>query len=354
MKICILGMGKTGRAMVAYLARLGIEPVVWDRNSQKVADINARGFATDGVYTGVYTPKACADLSEALHGANYIFVMTVAQGHRTLAEQLAGKLEPNQKIIIFNGNYGAYEFHCLLHREAAEKNVVIGETGAMLLIANERAEGLCYIKSVKSSATFATIPSAKAPEICAELAHVLPQLEPADNVIETSLNNSNTVLHVPIVLFNITRIENGESFLFYDTATTRSTVAFAESVDAERCALLRAMGFRSKSCLEIINSFWPDKYPTLYEAIKNNKTYMSGIGPTSLDHVYLQEDIPYGIAPIAILGKRLGVPTPATDTMLSCFFYLHGIDYRAKAPDFSALDLTRPSEDKPRPELSIF
>ena len=42
------------------------------------------------------------------------------------------------------------------------------------------------------------------------LAPVFPQLCPAANVLETSLNNSNPISHGPLALFNITRMENGQ------------------------------------------------------------------------------------------------------------------------------------------------
>ena len=89
-------------------------------------------------------------------------------------------------------------------------------------------------------------------------------------------------------------------------------------------------------CVDIINSFWPDKYDTLYDAVKHNDAYLSGKGPKTIHHRYLEEDLPYGIAPIALLGDIYGVDTPCIDAMLACYHWLTGVDYKALAPTFDS------------------
>lgn len=340
MKYCVLGMGRTGCAMVAYLSDKGQNVVVWDRKASKLGMIAKNGIKTSGSIEGVFYPEVHNDIAEAVYGSEYILVTTVAGAHKPIAKLLSGHLDCNQSIIIFNGNMGAYEFYSVLQKEAIEKKAVIAETGGMILIADFTDAGVCHIKSVKNEISFSAIPNTAARKLAQATKDVFPQFISVENVIETSLNNSNPVLHTPITLFNITRIENGEDYLFYDTAATRLTIAFAEKIDAERCKVIEAIGSKAQTCLEIINSFWPDKYDTLYDVIKNNKNYMSGKGPKSLDYRYLTEDLPYGIAPLSVLGKKYGVPTPCIDTMLNCFYYLLDKDYMKLAPDLTKTDIT--------------
>lgn len=96
--------------------------------------------------------------------------------------------------------------------------------------------------------------------------------------------------------------KRGGDYSFYANAATRLTLDAIEKVDAERCAVTKAAGAVPVRCVDIINSFWPNKYDTLYEAVKNNEAYLSGKGPKTVRHRYLKEDLPFGIAPIALLG----------------------------------------------------
>ncbi|WP_208597148.1 hypothetical protein [Planococcus maritimus] len=46
---------------------------------------------------------------------------------------------------------------------------------------------------------------------------LFPQLIPPKNIFETSFNNTNVVVHVPIAVFNASRIVDSKAFRFYRT-----------------------------------------------------------------------------------------------------------------------------------------
>lgn len=344
MKFAVIGLGKTGHTMSCYLAHLGHEVMAWDRKQEKVDLINKSGITVTGAIEGHFSVQATTDLKQAVRGAQYIVVMTVAGGHKPVAEQLKGLLEEGQRILIFNGNWGAYEFYCVLKEELASKQVLVGETSGMLLLSNLTRVGECVLKSIKAKIDLATIPAAKVGTMIAELKDVFPQFEPAANVVETSLNNSNPVMHVPITLFNLTRLENAEDYSFYGTAATRLTLGYVVAVDEERVAVAKAVGIKPQTCLEIINSFWPDKYDTLYDAMKNNKGYIAGKGPTSVRFRYITEDIPYGIEPIVSLGKKYGVPTPKLEALLTVYNFVLEPGTKQTGPDFGVIDMAEVME----------
>ena len=332
-------MGRTGQALAAYLVNKKQNVTVWNRTPEKLRKIASDGIITNGVIHGVFSVETFDNIHTAIDEADYIILTTVARAHKQIAEQLSGRLKPGQTILIFNGNLGAYEFYSVLAEEASEKNIIIAETGGMILSANFAQDGSCYFKSLKQSISLSAIPSGASAQLAKALREIFPQFVPVQNIAETSFNNANPMLHVPLMLFNITRVENREDFLFYDEAATRSTLQYVEKIDKERCEVIRALGCRAQSCLEIINSFWPDKYDTLFHAIKNNKGYMAAKGPLSFDHRYITEDIPYGIVPISILGRRYGVKTPYIDSLLKCFEGLLSTDFESLAPDMNSLDI---------------
>lgn len=335
--VCVIGCGRTARAMAAYLSERNVQVTMWGRDTDRVAALCAEGIRVTGCCEGIYHPTPAADLGDAVKASDYVFVMTTSGGHRPIAEALRGKLRQGQRILIFNGNWGAYEFYAVLGPEVKEKHAVIAETGAMLFLADYTADAL-HVKKIKDRISVASVPKEETRILMEELSDLLPQLVAEENVLCTSINNSNPVIHAPVTLFNLGRIEHGEDFLFYGDGATRAVIDYIEKIDRERCAVSRAIGVMPVSCLEIINSFWPDQYDNLYDAIKCNAAYMSSKGPKTLDHRYISEDVPFGMAAVAALGEQYQVPTPYISAMLTCFYGLvEGL--KEQVPDFSGLDI---------------
>jgi opine dehydrogenase len=52
------------------------------------------------------------------------------------------------------------------------------------------------------------------------------------------------------------------------------------------------------------------KEETIYDAIQHNTAYGGVMGPDTLQHRFIFEDIPTGLVPFASLGELLNVPTP--------------------------------------------
>jgi len=340
MNITVIGLGRTAQAAAAYLTEKGCAVTMWGRNEAVAKQLQSEGVEVAGAINGHFEPKVCLSLAEAVKGAQVLLVTTLSAGHAPVARQLKGLLEQGQKILIFNGNWGAYEFASILGDEAKEKGVEICETGAQIFLANFDGK-ICRVSGIKKEITLACATPKNSLAVCEALKEIFPQFVPAENVISTSLNTSNPVIHAPVALFNITRMENGEDYHFYGEGASRAIFKAVESIDAERCAVIRAMGAEPMGVLDIINSFWVDQYDNLYDAFKNNKSYMAVKGPQILDHRFLTEDMPFGIAPIAALGKLYGVPTPCVDGLMACFNMLIGIDCASIMPKFELAELEK-------------
>lgn len=137
MKFTVLGMGKTGHTVCAYLLQQGQTVTAWDRDAQKLAVLEQSGIRVSGALEGHFPIHTESSLADAVADSKYIIlVMTTADGHKPVAERLQGLLQPGQRIIVFNCNWGAYEFDQVLHDELREKQILVGETGGMLLLSN--------------------------------------------------------------------------------------------------------------------------------------------------------------------------------------------------------------------------
>lgn len=339
MRFTVLGAGRTGQVMACYLMERGGQVTVWDRCEETVSAIAAGGIRVSGLCEGHYRPTAEKDLAKAVAEAEYILLMTTAQGHLPLARALRGILPRGCRIVVFNGCWGALELWSELGEECAEKGILIGETGGMPILSGGEGPGLCQAIQIKKTVSLASIPAAGGEVMAAELAEMLPFLSPCANVVETSLNNANPILHAGVSLFNITRMENGEDYGFYANGASPSVVALVEKMDRERLAILRALNVKRQSTLDIINSFWEEKQPDLYSAIRANVSYMAVKGPTSTAFRYITEDVPFGIAPMVQLGEMLGVPVPCLKEVLNMYQLLLGEELAAKRPAVTPLAL---------------
>lgn len=335
--VTILGCGRTAQAMCAYLAEKNVPVTIWGKNTETIEAISKNGISVTGCREGNYRPITTTNLAEAVESSELLIVMTTSNGHLPIAKALKGLLKSKQCILIFNGNWGAYEFFTELEKEIKQKEIILAETGSMIFLA-DYVDDTVHIKSIKNEISVASIPKESISDFIGECKDLFPQFVPERNIASTSINNSNPVIHVPISLFNISRIENGEDYTFYGKAASRSIIDYIVQIDKERCNVAKRIGANPKTCLEIINSFWPQKYDNLFDALKNNSSYQTGKGPRTLDHRYICEDIPYGIAPIAALGRQYDIETPYIDALLTIAEGLFP-KHTSNALDFTVVDL---------------
>lgn len=337
MRILVYGAGNTGHALSAYLASKNADFILFTRDPEKAAHINQRGLDSEGAIQGHFSIKASADLADSLSKADLIVVMTAANAHRDAAERMKPLLQNGQKILISNSNWGAFEFMQVLGKDIPAKNLTVAEMAAQLFVGSAPEPGKITM-NVKSSVYVAATDPVKTQPLLAELKPVFPQFVSARSVFETSLSSTNPLIHVPISVMNMARVQNAEHFLFYAEGTSRKAVEYILGIDNERVAVGKALGCHVDDVLTAINSFWEIKHDNLFDALTLNQTYRKTIGPKTLSHRYFTEDIPYGIVPIARIGKLYGVPTPFSDALLEFINLTMGGELELNAMQFSIED----------------
>lgn len=335
MKFAILGLGKTGHNIAATLVDKGFEVIGFTRDGEKAKDVNEHGITVTGALNGNFKAKATTNLDEAVNGAQYLIVTTTSKGHKPMAEMLKGKLQENQRIMIIVGNWGAYEFYSVLKNEAKDKNVIIGETAGILFGSPSLTQpATTFMKPRKKTMNIATIPSSAAQTVVDELKIAFPQFYAVANVIETSMNSTNPMVHVPLSIFNCTRVESGEDYNLYGSASPKKLMDFLMKADLERCAVTKAMGGNPQTILQLMNKAYLVNFDSVVELALNNPSLKTVKGPKSLGHRFLSEDVPFGILPVVRLGKKYGVPTPRLDLLVDCYRYLLDDEAELEGPEF--------------------
>lgn len=336
MKITVIGAGNTGMAAACHMRSAGMDVTVYARNPKKAELWEKEPVRAEGKLEGCFQIPVTQDIETAVAGADILVFATLVSQHGEAAAEVKPYLKKNQVLLVLNGCWGAAQMCRVLGDKREALSLTVGETANMPYIAALSDDWrTVLVKGKKEAVAFAALGPQKS-VIHGLLSSLITHVTEEPSLVVTSLGSTNPIIHVAASLYNMTRIDNGEDFLFFGPGMTKRTVAVMERMDEERLAVGKALGFALPSLLEGLNSFWPVKWPTLYEALTQNASYKVSRGPTSLAYRYLSEDLPCGLEAIVDLGHRLSVPLPATETVVKAASLYLGKPVR---PFFEAGDM---------------
>ncbi|MED4782583.1 NAD/NADP octopine/nopaline dehydrogenase family protein [Brevibacillus choshinensis] len=328
MKFAVIGGGNTGQTFAAFLTLQGQEAILFDRNEEKVKNLEVSGIRLQNRLVGHVHVPVTTSIEEAIRGASVILVTTTAGGHKEVCQRMKCHLQEGQTIIIMPGYWGALEFSSILGDVWTQKRIVLAETDAMMLVCRSLESGVIDVKAIKSKITVGAIPAGQATGVVQQLKHLFPQWEAVSSVLETSLNNTNVTVHPPVMLFNAGRVDAVEPFKFYYQGATQRTTDYIEQIDQERLQIAVKLGVGAVSLLTLLNTFYQRDFDDLYNALRT--IFSTSIAPLTFSHRYITEDIPYGLVPISELGRKLGVKTPYTDKLIEIASLYLSKDFRAE------------------------
>ena len=326
----ILGGGNGGQVIAAYLKLCGKHVTFYDRFAPVLEPIRARGgIQLEGVSkTGFARLDLITDdVPQAVAGAEVIFVVLPAFAHAYVAEQLAGCLTDGQTVIVCPGSTGgALEFRAIWDRAGVTAKVRLCETNSLFYSARAK-DAVATINGVKDVLSVAALPASDTQAIIDDLADVYPQLIPAKNVLETSLNNMNAVVHPVPVLLNAGRIESGVPFRHYVDGVTPAVGDLVEQLDRERVAVGEAYGLDVLSFRKSYEVYYHVTGDRLSDLCQKSTAHVGIMAPAALDSRLITEDVPMGLVPMSALGKAAGVPTPIIDSVITLAGALVGRDF---------------------------
>lgn len=338
MTYAVIGGGNTGQAISAYLALNDEKVKLFTRDEKKARTISSNGLEVSGVYSGKVGFQASTSLKEVINGAKFIIVSTTAEGHKPILEQLKPLLKNEQTIVFIPGYWGALEAAQILGDDIEEKGLIVAETSAQPFISKADNNGRVNIPRIKNNVLISSLATSKEqPVLPSVFLERFPHLVPSINIFETSLNNSNVVVHAPISLFNGSRIDSAQEFQFYPDGVSQLTVNYIEKVDEERRKIADLFHVETKDILTILNEFYDTQYLSLYKALPG--LFPSGSGPTTVNHRYFTEDIPYGLVAISEIAKKAGIELPYTDSLINTTSLFSNVDYRNSGINLEGLSI---------------
>jgi opine dehydrogenase len=333
--IAVLGGGHGGHTMAADLTMKGFEvrlceaPEFVDNikvtlENQAITLIDANGKRH------VVKPKlVTTDFKEALDGTGYIMIVVPAVGSKLFFKSIMPYLEDGQTIIKWSANFSALMFANMLKQEGIQKDITLAETHTLPWGCRLVKPGTAQIMVWAVKLLLSTLPTQNLNPVLKDVETMYPVV-PGENVLSTTLNNLNPVVHPVGTIMNAGSIDaKGKDFYLYRDGTTQSILKGIRAVFEEVSRIAAALG--------IMMLDYPEKdfmkkstiMSTYFEAPNEIEKATDQIsGPSSFESRYILEDLPFGLVPMTQLARQCGIETPTMDGIIALANIINQTDYR--------------------------
>jgi opine dehydrogenase len=328
-KVAIIGAGAIGSAMAAHLSQRGHSVGLWSRSfAAGAGEIpTSRSLTTTGAVEGTFEVDTLTSMTQ-LGDYQIVVVALPATAYADVLPELARHLAPHHHVV-FSGSLSLAPLWLSDMAAQAGAAPVITAWGTTLLGAHFQPDGTLYIPFIRKSFALASLPATQTPAslaLCRDLFGIA--FEAAPSILDVNLSNINPVAHAGQLIINFSRIDRAEKWKLFDHFT-ESGVRVAEALDEERIALAAAFGAETRS----LRRHYALSYPvsdadvvTMVRQISSNGSRT--LGPASLEHRYLVEDMPYGLAFLERLAGHVDVKTPALTAAITLLEIMSGLDIR--------------------------
>lgn len=327
----IAGAGAVAFATAAYLENAGHRATLWSPSGESTARLSAgEKLTAKGALEGQFAPGVAGSAKELADGSDVVLVALPGYGHKTVLDAIAPYLREGQPVIISShASFGAL----YLLQKLAERGISLPVTvwGTTLATARQPDLATVNVNTVRSKIDCATVPVAKAEEglaLCQQLFG--DRFVPRDDLLAISLSNLNPQNHMGIALCNMTRMEHGEKWSQGGNVTP-NVGRLMEALDAERVAIAEELGLKVRTIFEHYHLSY--HVPIASIAEMNAELHEKGIGgqgPATADSRYVTEDVPYGLAVTAALGRMAGRPAVLHQAGVDIFSAMYGRDFLAE------------------------
>lgn len=348
-RVAVLGAGNGGLAAVADLVRRGHEVSLWNRSPEPLSEIRRLGgIDYAGCLGEGFAPLSLASTSmkEAIESADVALVCLPATAHRFVAAALAPHLHPRQIVLLNPGGLlGSLYVAQHLRAEGYAEPLRIAETATLSYICRKTGPASVTITSVAIDLPFAALPGTGTADLMAGLREVLPELSPVPHVLAAGIASINTVLHPPGMILGAAWIEHtGGDFAYYADTAVPSVARLLESIDEERLAIAQRWGIPAEPFLDVFARIGSTSREAaasrdFRRALEDSVPNRSIRAPQSLDSRYLNEDIPFGIVPLADLGRAAHLETPVLEAVITITSTIAGRNFRDEGRTLAGVGL---------------
>jgi opine dehydrogenase len=333
--IAIIGAGNGGCAAAAQLTQRGFQLRLYSRSRATTEPLSAiGGVEYEGALGEGFAPIALItnDAGAAINGADFVLITAPTHAHEDIARAIAPHLGHEQLVMAAPG-------HTLLLipntiRRAGGTLGIFCESSSLPFICRKSTPSRVRITRAAQILYFAAFPGDQIDTVTERVRQVFPQIEPTPSLLHTVFPYTNAIHHPPALLLNVGRIEStGGDYHHYYEGITPSVGRLIDALDAERVAVAAGLGVKVEPLpqfffrLGYTNAAGCDG-GTAYDVFHNSEPNRWIKAPATVDHRFLNEDVPYGLVAIAELGRLAGVATPCADAVIAVASIVAGRRYR--------------------------
>ncbi len=345
--IAVLGASHSGFGLAAELALRGVPVRLYElpEFADALAPVTASGgIELTGVRGAGFAPvPTTLDPAEALHDAALVFCTVPAYGHERMVGAVLPFLKDGDLLVMTGGAPFSALAAAAQLRAAGITGVTVAETANFIFACTKTGPAAVRIAGSKRNLPVAALPSSATAATLARLQAIYPEHVAAANVLETSLSNVNLSLHPAMLLCNAGRIETfGGGWPYFIEGLTPSVARLVETLDAERLALTDCFDLPRRTSLEWLARNYADQGfagANLYEAFQTSPVFRTSASPSTLAHRHFLEDVPFGLVPMASLGRSLGLPMRMSDSVIDIAGALMARDFRQEGRSVEKLGL---------------
>ncbi len=345
-RIGIAGAGSIAFGTAALLAENGHDPMLWSPSGAGTAALSEGGALTaEGALDAELTPRIAASARELADENDCLLLALPAYGHKAVMDALALHIRDGQHVIISShASLGAIH----LCQKLAARNVTAPITawGTTAVTGRRQSPTRVRVNTVRKLIDLCTVPHDRGGEALALCQRLFgDRFQPRDGLLAISLSNLNPQNHMGIALCNMTRMEHGEDWSQGQNVTP-NVGRLLEALDAERLAIAKALGLKVRTIFEHFHLSFHVPVASISEMNQQMHTEGNGgTGPANADSRYVTEDVPYGLALTAALGRLAGRPAALHEAGIVTFSAMYGRDFLAENALLDAIDLSSHSLD---------
>ncbi len=322
--IAIIGAGNGGCAAAAQLAPRGFDVRLYGRSPGTTEPLSAiGGIEYEGTLGEGFAPLSLItnDAGAAIAGADLVLIMSPTHAHEDVARTIAPHITHEQLVMAAPGHTVLLIPNAI--RKAGGKLGTYCDSSSLPFICRKSTPSKIRITRAAQILYFAVFPGDELDAVAARVRQVFPHIQPRPSLLHTVFPYTNAIHHPPALLLNVGRVEStGGDYHHYYDGITPGVGRLIDALDAERIAVAAGLGVEIEPLPQFFfrmgytNAAGRDG-GTAYDVFHNSEPNRWIRAPATIDHRFLNEDVPYGLVAIAELGRVAGVPTPCADAVIA-------------------------------------
>jgi opine dehydrogenase len=294
--------------------------------------------------------RVCADMGDALRGAELVFMPDPAFTQADNAQRLAPHLADGQVVFLAPGTFGSYAMAKALRQAGNRARFAIAECGTLPWLARKHGPASVAITARATRLPAGVFPGALMQDALRAIRAAFPAIEPVEDALSAALMNAGPVIHPPLVLMNAGPLEHFPRWDIHKEGTQPSIRRVTDALDAERIAAREALGYAPPH-FPLADHYRPDGEEWMYGRRVHVKLTDSGDWRERIEltaHRYMLEDVALGLAFLVSVCEWAGVACPVARGLLALGSAVLGRELRAGPRTLEALGLAGLSREEMR------